>query len=163
MVVFSLWLRHLTLLLWLLWLLLLLLWIHTVLTWRCRESHLPKVTPHLSHTYFAFFFAWSLDGTTGGDNEHVWCSRDGVSWLSTWRRCSAYVSRTAPQWRHRCFFMKVVVLITERTRALSTPIYRAVHACVRGVVVDDKVCSDGIGYSYPLGTPLYSSIRSLQV
>ena len=42
---------------------------------------------------------------------------------------------------------------------------------VRGVVlllvvvgvVDDNVCSDGKGYSYPLGAPLYSSIRSLEI
>ena len=43
------------------------------------------------------------------------------------RRSSAYVSRTAPQWRH---FMMVVAPTTERTRALSTPIYRSVHACM---------------------------------
>ena len=46
------------------------------------------------------------------------------------RHSSAYVSRTAPQWRHRCIFMMAVAPTTERTRALSTPIYRSVHVCM---------------------------------
>ena len=56
------------------------------------------------------------------------CDRDML--LRDCRRSSAYVSRTAPQWRHRCIFMMVVAPTTERTRALSTPIYRSVHACM---------------------------------
>ena len=34
---------------------------------------------------------------------------------------------------------------------------------VVGVGVDDNACSDGKGYSYPLGATLYSSTPSLDI